>query len=167
MIRDDIAGMMETAASAAMSAGELPHVVLPEIFIERPARSEHGDYATNLPMRLARAARAKPLDIAAAIAARLPASESLAAADVAPPGFINFRLSESWLAKQVDAIVHAGASFGDVSLGDGKRVQVEFVSANPTGPLTAGNGRGAAIGSVIASVLEAAGFAVEREYLVN
>ena len=167
MIRDDIAGMIEAAAESAMAAGELPHVVLPEIVVERPARPEHGDYATNLPMRLARAARAKPLDIASAIAARLPATDSLAASDVAPPGFINFRLSESWLAKQVDAIVDAGPTFGNVTLGDGKRVQVEFVSANPTGPLTAGNGRGAAIGSVLASVLEAAGFAVEREYLVN
>jgi arginyl-tRNA synthetase len=167
MIRDDIASMIETAAEAAMAAGELPHVVLPEIVVERPARPEHGDYATNLPMRLARAARAKPLDIAAAIAARLPASDALAASDVAPPGFINFRLSEPWLAKQVDAIAASGGTFGNVTLGDGKRVQVEFVSANPTGPLTAGNGRGAAIGSVLASVLEAAGFAVEREYLVN
>ncbi len=167
MIRDDIEGMVETAANAAMAAGELPRVVLPEIVIERPARPEHGDYATNLPMRLARAARANPLDIAAAIAARMPSSDAIAASEVAPPGFINFRLSETWLARQVDAIIDARATFGDVSLGAGKRVQVEFVSANPTGPLTAGNGRGAAIGSVLASVLEAAGFAVEREYLVN
>src|SRR6185436_19463518 len=112
MIRDDLAAMIESAAQAAMAAGELPQVVLPEIVIERPAKREHGDYATNLPMRLARAARAKPLDIASAIAARLPAGDALAAADVAPPGFINFRLSESWLAQQVDAIVTAGASFG-------------------------------------------------------
>ena len=167
MIRDDIAAMIETAAAAAMAAGELPHVVLPEIVIERPARPEHGDYATNLPMRLARAAKGKPPEIAGAIVSHMPSNDAVAAAEVAHPGFINFRLSEAWLAKQVDAIVAAGAAFGDVALGDGKRVQVEFVSANPTGPLTAGNGRGAAIGSVLASVLEAAGFSVEREYLVN
>jgi arginyl-tRNA synthetase len=88
-------------------------------------------------------------------------------AAVAPPGFINFRLSEAWLAGQVQEIVAAGPAFGNIAVGDGMRVQVEFVSANPTGPLTAGNGRGAAIGSVLASVLEAAGFEVEREYLVN
>ncbi len=167
MIRDDIAGMIETAATAAMAAGELPQVVLPEIVIERPGRPEHGDYATNLPMRLARAARAKPLDIAATIAAHLPRNDAVASAEVAAPGFINIRLSAPWLAAQVDAIVAAGPAFGNVQLGDGKRVQVEFVSANPTGPLTAGNGRGAAIGSVLASVLEAAGYNVEREYLVN
>jgi arginyl-tRNA synthetase len=167
MIRDDLASMIETAANAAMAAGELPQVVLPEIVIERPGRPEHGDYATSLALRLARAARARPLDIAASIAAHLPKNDAVASAEVAAPGFINIRLSEPWLAAQVDAITAAGPAFGNVALGGGKRVQVEFVSANPTGPLTAGNGRGAAIGSVLASVLEAAGYQVEREYLVN
>jgi len=167
MIRDDLVQMVETAALAAMRAGALPEVALPEIVIERPARPEHGDYATNLPLRLSRAAGAKPLDIARAIVEKIAPGDAVSAADVAPPGFINFRLSEEWLRRQVDAIVAAGASFGNVAAGKGARVQVEFVSANPTGPLTAGNGRGAAIGSVLASVLEAAGYDVEREYLVN
>ncbi|MDP9236326.1 MAG: arginine--tRNA ligase [Chloroflexota bacterium] len=167
MIRDDLAAMIESAATAAMDAGELPQVVLPEIVIERPGRPEHGDYATNLPLRLARAARANPLDLAKTLAARMALSGAVSSAEAAAPGFINFRLSERWLAQQVDAITEAGASWGNIALGNGQKVQVEFVSANPTGPLTAGNGRGAAIGSVLASVLEAAGFAVEREYLVN
>jgi arginyl-tRNA synthetase len=166
-IRDDLSGMIQAAAEQAMAAGDLPQVPLPEIVIETPARPEHGDYATNLPMRLARAARANPLDIAKTIAARVPATGMIDAAEAAPPGFVNFRLSPAWLSSQVDAIVAAGPKFGDVAMGNGQRVQVEFVSANPTGPLTAGNGRGAAIGSVIASVLEAAGYDVEREYLVN
>jgi arginyl-tRNA synthetase len=167
MIRDEIARMVQQAAEAAIAAGELPQVVLPDVVIERPARPEHGDYATNLPLRLSRAARANPLDIATTITAKLPPSEAIAAAEVAPPGFINFRLSDAWLVQQVHTIVDAGEKFGNVALGNGEKVQVEFVSANPTGPLTAGNGRGAAIGSVLASVLEAAGYAVEREYLVN
>jgi arginyl-tRNA synthetase len=167
MIRDDLAAKVERAASQAMASGALPQVVLPDVVIERPARPEHGDYATNLPLRLARSARANPLDIARMLAERIELGDALASAEVAPPGFINFRLSGVWLASQVDAIVAAGASFGDVALGAGKKVQVEFVSANPTGPLTAGNGRGAAIGSVLAAVLEAAGHDVEREYLVN
>ncbi|MEX2245184.1 MAG: arginine--tRNA ligase [Dehalococcoidia bacterium] len=167
MIRDDLASIVDAAAHAAMDAGELPQVALPEIVIERPSRPEHGDYATNLPLRLARAARANPLDLARKIAARIPLEGALAAAEAAPPGFINVRLSEAWLARQVDVIVASGASFADAKLGAGQRVQVEFVSANPTGPLTAGNGRGAAIGSVLASVLEAAGYDVQREYLVN
>ena len=167
MIRDDLQASTEVAAKAAMDAGVLPQIVMPEVIIERPARPEHGDYACSLPMRLARAARANPMEIAKAIAGQLKPLDAVESVDVAPPGFINFRLSEAWLARQVDTIVREGASFGDVSLGDGQRVQVEFVSANPTGPLTAGNGRGAAIGSVLASVLEAAGYDVEREYLVN
>ena len=166
-IRDDLTGMIQAAAAAAMAAGDLPQVPLPEIVIEQPQRPEHGDYATNLPLRLARAARANPLELAQALAARVERSEMLSSADAAPPGFVNFRLAESWLASQVDTIVNTGATFGDVAIGRGQRVQVEFVSANPTGPLTAGNGRGAAIGSVLASVLEAAGYTVEREYLVN
>ncbi|HXK34297.1 MAG TPA: arginine--tRNA ligase [Dehalococcoidia bacterium] len=167
MIRDELARMIEAAATQAMDDGALPQVVLPEIVIERPARPEHGDYATNLPLRLARAARANPLDLAKTLAERIPQAASLAAVETAPPGFINFRLAEDWLRAQVDAIADAGDAFGNVDLGKGQRVQVEFVSANPTGPLTAGNGRGAAIGSVLASVLEAAGYRVEREYLVN
>jgi arginyl-tRNA synthetase len=167
MIRDDLAALVERAAAEAMAAGELPQVALPDVVIEYPARPEHGDYATNLPLRLARAARANPLDIAGLLAARVPAQGMLASVEPAAPGFINFRLAPVWLAAQVDAIIGAGAAFGDVALGGGRRVQVEFVSANPTGPLTAGNGRGAAIGSVLASVLEAAGYSVEREYLVN
>lgn len=167
MIRDELARMIEVAATQAMEDGALPQVVLPEIVIQRPARPEHGDYATNLPLRLARAARANPLDLAKTLAERIPAAPSLAEVETAPPGFINFRLSETWLRAQVDAIADAGEAFGNIDLGKKERVQVEFVSANPTGPLTAGNGRGAAIGSVLASVLEAAGYEVEREYLVN
>jgi len=166
-IRNDLEGMIEAATTAAMAAGDLPQLPVPEIVIETPARPEHGDYATNLPLRLARAARANPLDLAKTIASRIPVTEMLSAAEAAPPGFVNFRLSETWLTRQVDAILSAGPDFGDVPIGNGRRVQVEFVSANPTGPLTAGNGRGAAIGSVLASVLEAAGYHVEREYLVN
>jgi len=167
MIRNELARRIEAAAQAAIAAGELPSVVLPEVVIEKPARPEHGDYATNLPLRLARSARANPLDLAKDIAARVETGGLLASAEAAAPGFINLRLAEDWLAGQVDAIVAAGERFGDVPLGGGARVQVEFVSANPTGPLTAGNGRGAAYGSALAAVLEAAGYAVEREYLVN
>jgi arginyl-tRNA synthetase len=167
MIRDRLTSMVEAAAQRAMDAGDLPHVALPEIVMERPARPEHGDYATNLPMRLARAARANPLDIAKMLAGGIEGGDAVAAVEIAAPGFINFRLATSWLAEQVNVIIEAGPSWGNVALSDGAKVQVEFVSANPTGPLTAGNGRGAAIGSVLASVLEAAGFDVQREYLVN
>jgi arginyl-tRNA synthetase len=145
----------------------LPAVALPDVAIERPQRPEHGDYATSLALRLARSARVNPLALAEALLQRLPASEAVGEASVAPPGFVNFRLSESWLARQVDAILAADDRFADVDIGGGRRVQVEFVSANPTGPLHVGNGRGAAIGATLASVLEAAGYHVEREYYFN
>jgi arginyl-tRNA synthetase len=155
------------AAHEARDRGELPAVALPDVAIERPQRPEHGDYATSLALRLARSARANPLTLAEALVRRLPASEAVGEVSVAPPGFINFRLSESWLARQVDAVLAAGDRFGDVDIGDGRRVQVEFVSANPTGPLHVGNGRGAAIGATLAAVLGAAGYSVEQEYYFN
>ncbi len=167
MIKHDIEALIGEAVREAQAAGELSAVAVPETTIERPQRPEHGDYACSLPLRLARAARANPMDVAKAIADRIQPGEALAAVAVAPPGFINFRLSPTWLARQVDAILQAGESFGDLALGQGQRVQVEFVSANPTGPLTVATGRGLAIGDTLASILAAAGYSVEREYLVN
>lgn len=167
MIKHEIARIVEEAVSRAQQAGELPHVALPDTVIERPQRPEHGDYATSLPLRLARAARANPIELGRTLARHLPPSEAVARVEVAPPGFVNFHLSEAWLAQQVDVVLKAGPSFGQVAVGRGERVQVEFVSANPTGPLHAGNGRWAAIGSTLARVLQAAGYDVQTEYYFN
>ncbi len=167
MIKHQIARMVEQAATRARDAGDLPAIALPEIVIERPQRAEHGDYATNLPMRLARAARANPIDLGQTLARHLPELDAVARVDVAPPGFVNFHLSESWLASQVEAILDAGPAFAHVSVGQGQKVQVEFVSANPTGPLHAGNARAAPLGSALARVLQAAGYQVETEYYFN
>jgi arginyl-tRNA synthetase len=158
---------LQEAASRAQTAGGLPELALPEGAIERPQNPEHGDYASSAALKLARAARMNPLKIAQALVDHLPPAEYLASATVAPPGFINFRLSEGWLDRQVDAIVQAGPRYGRLEGVARERVQVEFVSANPTGPLTVGNGRGAVYGSTLAAVLEAAGHRVEREYYVN
>ncbi|HEY7268595.1 MAG TPA: arginine--tRNA ligase [Dehalococcoidia bacterium] len=166
-VRDDIALLVDEAAKAAQAAGELPPVGLPEPAIERPARPEHGDYASSLPMRLARTARQAPMAIAEAISRHIRAGGAIGEVTVAAPGFVNFRLNDSWIASQVDAIISAGSGFGAATTGHGKRVQVEFVSANPTGPLHVGNGRWASIGDSLARVLQAAGYSVEREYLVN
>jgi arginyl-tRNA synthetase len=166
-VRNDIAQLVDEAAKAAQAAGDIPSVSLPEPAVERPARPEHGDYASNLPMRLARTARLAPMALAEAIAKRLPAAEAVGEVQVAPPGFINIRLDDGWLASRVDEIIAAGDSYGSSAAGHGQRVQVEFVSANPTGPLHVGNGRWASIGDSLARVLQAAGYDVEREYLVN
>ncbi|HXG37081.1 MAG TPA: arginine--tRNA ligase [Dehalococcoidia bacterium] len=167
MIKDQIQSLIQAAVASAQAAGDLPAIAIPESTVERPQRPEHGDYASSLPLRLARAARSNPLQIAQAIAKHIPPETALAGVEVAPPGFINFRLSDAWLTAQVDAILQQGERFGDVPLGQGRRVQVEFVSANPTGPLTVATGRGLSIGDTLSAVLAAAGFQVEREYLIN
>jgi arginyl-tRNA synthetase len=165
--RQDIAALFDAAARAAQAAGDIPAVVLPEPAIERPARPEHGDYASSLPLRLARAAGQSPIVLAEAIAKHLPADPVIGEVTVAAPGFVNVRLADAWLARQVDAVLSAGATYANSDLGGGRRLQIEFVSANPTGPLHVGNGRWASIGDSLARVLAAAGYAVEKEYLVN
>jgi arginyl-tRNA synthetase len=135
--------------------------------VERPQKPEHGDYATSFPLKLARAAGLKPLAIAEIITGLIPGNPDIADIAVAPPGFINFAFSNEWLTHQVDNILSADDTYGNIELGKGKRVQIEFVSVNPTGPLHVGHGRGAILGSALASVLNIAGFAVEKEYYIN
>jgi arginyl-tRNA synthetase len=166
-IRAHLSGLVEAAVRAAITAGDLPDVAVPGASIERPRDTANGDYASTLPLRLARAAMKPPLEIAGIILRHIPADPTVAPAEVAPPGFINFRLSDAYLQGQVNAIIERGAAYADLDLGAGRKAQVEFVSANPTGPLHVGNGRGAAIGDTLARALEAAGYAVEREYYVN
>jgi len=167
MIRQEIARLVSEAAQEARESGDLPSMALPEIEIERPQQPDHGDYACSVALRLARAAGAKPLDLAQSIARHIKPHEAVGEVDVVAPGFINFHLSETWLSRQVDEIRAAGDDFGALSLGEGKSFQVEYVSANPTGPLHVGNGRWAAIGSTLANVLSAAGYRVQQEYFVN
>jgi len=159
--------LLAEAVKRAQDEGKLPQVVLPEITIERPQNPQHGDYASSLALKLARAAGKSPLDIASEITGLISPGPEIEGIAVAPPGFINFTLNSGWLAKQVDAILGSGETYGDVALGNGSRVQIEFVSVNPTGPLHVGHGRGAILGSTLASTLTAAGFKVEKEYYVN
>jgi arginyl-tRNA synthetase len=169
MLREEITRRIEQAAREAQAAGEIPAVALPEVQLERPQRAENGDYATSLPLRLKKAAGGPggPLDLARAIAGRVTANGMLRQVVAAPPGFINLYLDDGWLRAQADAIVTAGEAYGRCQIGDGAKVQVEFVSANPVGPLHVGNSRGAVYGSTLTRLLEAAGYAVQKEYYVN
>ena len=167
MIRHEIAALVREALTSAQRKGTLAESPPPDVIIERPQRPEHGDYATSAPLRLARAAKAAPLDIARAIAAEMPAHPAIEAVEVAPPGFINFRLAPAWLTAQANAIANAGETYGNIDGGPRRKIQVEFVSANPTGPLHVGNGRWATIGSTLANALRAAGHEVATEYYVN
>jgi arginyl-tRNA synthetase len=166
-IRSEIADLVEAAARAAQAAGTIPQVVLEDLAIERPARPEHGDYASSLPLRLARAARQSPMALAEILAKHMPSHPAVGEVTVAPPGFVNIRLSDAWLAEQVNQVLSHGEKFATSDVGGGKKVQIEFVSANPTGPLHVGNGRWASIGDSLARVLAAAGYRVEKEYLIN
>ena len=167
MLRERLINLLTEAANKAQKAGKLPSVVLPEITIERPQNTEHGDYATNLPLKLARVARANPMVIAQELVTLLPVTEEIESAVAAPPGFINFTLKNEWLSRQVDRILKDGESYGNNEMGQGKKVQVEFVSINPTGPLHVGHGRGAILGSTLVNILAASGYEVEKEYYFN
>jgi arginyl-tRNA synthetase len=159
--------LIEAAVRAAQSAGDLPAFTLPPVEIKPPNRPEMGDYAYAGALAIAKLAGMKPIDIAQNIAKHLPSAPFLAAVEVAMPGFINFRLDVTWLRAQVAEIINAGDNLGAVTLGKGKRAQVEFVSANPTGPLHIGRSRGAIVGDTMARLLQAAGYIVEREYYFN
>jgi arginyl-tRNA synthetase len=167
MIRPRIIELLTQAANKAQESGKLPAVVLPEITIEHPQNPEHGDYASSLPLKLARATGVSPLAIAEDLVGLIVPAPEIESITLAPPGFINFTLNSDWLTKQVDSILRAGESYGNIDLGQGSRVQLEFVSVNPTGPLHVGHGRGAILGNTLANVLVAADYRVEKEYYVN
>jgi arginyl-tRNA synthetase len=167
MLKQIIAELIKKAVSEAQKAGKLPAVTLPDVVIERPQKPEYGDYASSVSLKLARAVGTSPMTIAREIANFIEPSEEIESVTVAPPGFINFTLKSDWLMRQVDAVLEQGENYGDIDTGRGKRVQIEFVSVNPTGPLHVGHGRGAILGSALANILTSAGYKVEREYYIN
>ncbi len=166
MIRNEICRAVEAAALEAQRKGLLPDAALPEITVEHPPES-HGDFACAFALKFARTARRSPMDIARTVIAVMQDIPEVEKVEVAAPGFINFTLKGAWLAEQVDQILQQGESFGNLDLGEGVKVQLEFVSVNPTGPLHVGHGRGAILGNTLANVLRAAGYFVEKEYYVN
>src|SRR3989304_9088118 len=140
MIKQELERLISDAVRKAQDAGDLPALAGPDVPLEPPQHPEHGDYASSLALRLSRSARMSPLEMAKVIAAHVEVDEALASADVAPPGFVNFRLAPSWLASQVDAVLEAGERFGDVTLGEGRSLPVEGVCPNPLRPTHPGHG---------------------------
>ena len=140
---------------------------LPALVVERTGNPEHGDYSVTLPLKLAKILRRAPVQIANELAPLLSLEDSFATVSVAAPGFINLRLTPAWLQAQVEPIAAAGPEWGKSDLGKGMQTQVEYVSSNPTGPLLFSHGRGAVVGDVVARVLEASGYPVQREYYLN
>ena len=156
------------AAFARLAPDTLPEApTAAALVIERTRDTQHGDFATNVALRLAKQARKNPRELAAAIVAALPANPLVARSEVAGAGFINFHLTPAAYARELECLHAQGAAYGESRLGGGERVLVEFVSANPTGPLHVGHGRQAAYGATLANLLGAVGFSVAREYYVN
>jgi len=166
-LKQHIVDLIRPALERLQQAGTLPGGDLPAVQVERTRDKAHGDFACNIAMLLAKPARRKPRELAEQLLDALAPSDQVARVEIAGPGFINFFMTPAAFQAVVPAVLEAGEAYGHSTVGDGKRVQVEFVSANPTGPLHVGHGRGAAYGAAVADLLAAAGFQVHREYYVN
>ncbi len=162
------AAVKEALAEAVVAAGIVEAAQLPEITLEVPKDKAHGDFATNIAMQLTRIAKQNPRQIAEQLIARLDKDKAhIAGAEIAGPGFINLRMDKSYLYRIIGEVMSQGDRYGEVHTGSGKKVQVEFVSANPTGSLHLGHARGAAVGDALCNVLDLAGYEVTREYYIN
>ncbi|OOZ42270.1 arginine--tRNA ligase [Solemya pervernicosa gill symbiont] len=166
-MKQQIKQLVEQALAQMKADDLLPADTQPQLHIERTRDRSHGDFASNVAMTLAKAARRKPREIAELLVERLPESAGVKRVDIAGPGFINFTLAADAYHTVVGEIMQQSEQYGRSTIGEGKSVQVEYVSANPTGPLHVGHGRGAAYGATVADLLEAVGFSVHREYYVN
>jgi len=166
-MKHQIQQLISQALEQIASDGSIPADAIPQPIIERARDAQHGDFACNVAMVLAKVARSRPRDLAEKVVAALPDSALVNKVEIAGPGFINFYLAPGAFRAQIPQIITEGYGFGRSTVGNGKRVQVEFVSANPTGPLHVGHGRGAAYGAVVADLLRAVGFDVQCEYYVN
>jgi arginyl-tRNA synthetase len=169
MVREEIKKLIENSIKALQKEKKLPKFKIPEISVEKPKEKTHGDYSTNIAMIIAKQTKKNPPETAKLIELRIKSQKLriFEKTEVVKPGFINLFISKEYLQKQVKGILKAGDKFCDLKIGRGRKVNVEFVSANPTGPLTLGNGRGGFCGDVLARVLEKAGYKVTREYYIN
>lgn len=166
-MKQQLEKLLQDAISGLQQSGSLPADLDYILQIERSREKQHGHFACNIALSLARIVRCKPRDLAEMIVATLPASDDVRKVEIAGPGFINFFMAEQAFHQVISAVYEAGEAYGCSTIGNGRSVQVEFVSANPTGPLHVGHGRGAAYGAAVADLLVAAGFRVHREYYVN
>ena len=166
-MKEHIVKILTDAVAQLQADGELPGDTVATVMVERTRDRAHGDFASNLAMTLAKLARCKPRELAEKLVAALPADGGIDRVEIAGPGFINFYLGRDAWHGVITDILDSGTEFGRSQVGAGQQIQVEFVSANPTGPLHVGHGRGAAYGAAVADLLEAVGCSVHREYYVN
>ncbi|MCG7601594.1 arginine--tRNA ligase [Halomonas sp. McH1-25] len=166
-MKDTITALLEEALASLKQQGLVPDDVSPSFKVDPTKDKAHGDYASNLALMLAKPAGKKPRDVAEALIEALPATDAVRKVEIAGPGFLNFFAATDAVAQIVPTILDGGDTFGRSLRGAGEKVQVEFVSANPTGPLHVGHGRGAAIGDCLCRLLEATGYDVTREFYYN
>ncbi len=167
-IEERVRELIQTALAGLVSDGTLPSAVLgSEFAVDRPKRPEHGDLATNVALAIQKPAQRPPREIAALVQARLAAAPGVRAVELAGPGFLNLRLAPEVFHAILAEVLAAGGAYGRAPAATGERVLVEFVSANPTGPLLISHARGAILGDAVATLLEATGHRVVREYYVN
>lgn len=166
-IKYKLAQSISIAIGEAQKEGVLTNIPIPEIIIEKPQNSKFGDYASSLPLKIARSAGMKPFEVANKIKEFLPDLVEVEKIVISSSGFINFMLKRSWLIDQINSILSYKENWGNLDIGHGKLIQIEFVSVNPTGPLHVGHGRGAILGNVLSKILTCAGYKVEKEYYVN
>jgi arginyl-tRNA synthetase len=167
ILKQILSNAVKSAIDKAQEEGGIAQTALPEILIEHPQNIKHGDYASSVPLKIARAINMPPMDVAEKIISYIPKMAEIEKISVLRPGFINFIINRKWLLSQVEDIYSKGSDWGKNNIGNGKKVQIEFVSVNPTGPLHVGHGRGAVIGSTLANLFDVSGFNVEREYYIN
>ncbi len=166
-MKHEIKTLITQAVSTLKTSNTVPAELEPNIQITRTKDSSHGDFACNIALMLAKPAGKNPRELAQLLVDALPANDQISKVEIAGPGFINFFVSQDTTLSVVETILNLGDTYGLSNIGAGRKVQLEFVSANPTGPLHVGHGRGAAYGATVADLLEAVGFDVHREYYVN
>lgn len=168
LAKQQIQSVVQNAIKHCIDKGIFELDSIPDIMIEKPKEKSHGDFATNIAMELTRKLKKNPREIAQSILSSVDLSNTfIEKVEVAGPGFINFFFKKDWLYKVVDVILSEGDDYGKVNIGNSKKVMVEFVSANPTGPMHMGNARGGALGDCLANLLKWAGYNVTKEFYVN
>lgn len=167
LMKQVIAGLIDSALKTLIENGTLPDDVQPNIMVENTRDKSHGDYASNIALTLAKPARCNPRQLAEKLVEALPQSDNLTRTEIAGPGFINFFISEASTSSLLTTILEQKENYGRNNEGAGRKVQVEFVSANPTGPLHIGHGRGAAVGDCLCRIMDANGWDVTREFYYN
>ena len=169
MLREEIKKLIEKAIKDLQKEKKLPDFEIPEILVEKPKEKLYGDYSTNVAIIIAKIIKKNPLEVVNLLGLELKTKglEPFEKIEIAGPGFINFYSSKEYLQKQVKEILKQKEKFGDLKIGNKQKINLEFISANPTGPLTLGNGRGGFCGDVLANILKRAGYKVTREYYIN